>query len=168
MVSTHCVALLVVLVVGLITVVNYFVVLFPHRWNRQDNNYGEEIAQLEALNKSLIALRQELHVIRQRTETGGAEGSSLQTASVPRSGNTPAQVIEDCTTSRKDAGRTGKIEGERKISLTKGKAAVIFTMDSISSYEENSLSGGAAGLCVAPVLHLPIVAEATLQCVFCR
>lgn len=159
MVSTHCVALLVVLVVGLITVVNYFVVLFPHRWNRQDNNYGEEIAQLEALNKSLIALRQELHVIRQRTETGGAKGSSLQTASVP---HTPTQVMEDRTTSRKDAGRTGKIQGERKIPLTKGKAAVIFTMDSISSYEESSLSGGAAGLCAAPVLHLPIVAEATL------
>lgn len=110
----------------------------------EKQKYGEksiiEKEKLRGIQTALANLQNELHTIKDTLivkEDGGNEGKTIELYS---GGNhTKLLASRDYKILHENVHKT-----EQRIRPAR-KKAIIFTMDSISSYEKNSLAGGAAG-----------------------
>jgi hypothetical protein len=126
-----------------VVVFNIYVVQSGHN-HRGDEK--EELLQYKALNATLASLRKELHSLK----AAALEQSSLVTfdnavlRTHPRSVSTTALATPSAT-AHPTVKPTEGFGSVHAASRSKQKRVAVFTMDSISSYEKNSLTGGAAG-----------------------
>ena len=111
-----------------------------------------EIKRMEELHAALTALHKELHTIQKASKNESSVNEVNESASSPRiaTGVNPTvstlisqQVIKNSPVDEQNV--TPKSSDQPRKPMDKNKSALIFTMDSIASYEQNSLAGGASG-----------------------
>ena len=139
----HASYLLVILTAVLVFVV--FGIFLLER-SRPENKFGYA-DKIQSLHVALANLQLEIDAIHNQNEFNNVSVFSSQpiwrlenkVTSRQEQTQRDAASLTDSTLQRKEN------KQERSVEANISKRAVIFTMDSIGSYEKNSLSGGAAG-----------------------
>jgi hypothetical protein len=156
--AAHRVFQVITAAVVAVIIVNLIFVPKIHWTGQLANIEDREIQTIALLNETLTALHNELYSLKQK-RLAAREPAENKKPPVPHSENKephgatassiPNQGIADTPPAERAAASTGEVR--KPVSVTPsaskptGIRAVIFTMDSIASYEKNSLAGGAAG-----------------------
>ena len=111
---------------------------------------SQSIEQLEQINKSLFLLNQELKTINQTFHhlvhsKKGLHSSNLRSISINNAKITSKPEGITAVSAVTNQPEIILVPSASNPASNIPKSALIFTMDSISSYEENSLHGGASG-----------------------
>lgn len=131
MLQTYVCSTIVILAIMVIVAINYFATGLKGFQFEEDSDL--EIEKLRILNTSLSNLQLELNRINFKINSVIKPEISNQ--------NEINNVV-DVSFTKVIENRVTAVVSKRKSMI---KKVIIFTMDSISSYEKNSLSGGAAG-----------------------
>lgn len=142
---------IVVIILCLVIIINVFTyvrITFPLMYNTDSNvsnEYLRDIYRIHLLNETLMALHQELLAVAvpPLKDTHTQEIYDLKPNNELRRDSVDMIAIEQPTVkhSRDDMHVDNRTMVPRRM-----KSAVLFTMDSIYSYEQNSLTGGASGV----------------------
>lgn len=131
MLQTYVCSTIVILAIMAIVAINYFATGLKGFQSEEDSDL--EIEKLRILNTSLSNLQLELNRINFKI-------NSVRKPEI--SNQNEINNVVDVSFTKVIENRVTAVVSKRKSMI---KKVIIFTMDSISSYEKNSLSGGAAG-----------------------
>ena len=159
-------SILVVILLCLVILINVFTyvrITFPLMYNADSsssNEYLRDIYRIHLLNETLMALHQELQAVAVLpfTDTHTQETYDLKPNSAIQ--YPPNHVLRrdsvDMIAIGQPVGAHNRDDihvDNRTMVPKRTRSAVLFTMDSIYSYEQNSLTGGASGVQWLLIIH---------------
>lgn len=141
----------VLFTVIVINVFTYVRITFPVHYI-DSSEYLRDIYRIHLLNETLIALHKELEAVVPSINSS-PHSQPLTDATSTHGIAVSVQLNRTIDIGSSDSSIPVAVVSTQLSVPVKRKSAVLFTMDSIYSYEQNSLAGGASGTFVCCPLH---------------